>query len=155
MPRSMLDEILAALRTAEASSVADSETAPDRQQSDLMTAGATQHSTADDYRNRAERAEAECAELRAENERLHRLAKANNDYVRLLAARRQEICEALARHDDKLEQCPIDRPRCVSKPPEICPRCRAKSNEVCFVKNDADYRFVSEVRAALKGRTDG
>ena len=61
------------------------------------------------------------------------------------------LIEALARRDAKAKECPIDRPRCVSKPPEICPRCFAKRNDVCFTRHDADYRFVSEVRDLLSG----
>lgn len=62
------------------------------------------------------------------------------------------LVEALERRDAKASECPINRPRCVSKPDENCPRCFAKRNDVCFVKHDADYRFVSEVRAALAAR---
>lgn len=67
----------------------------------------------------------------------------------------EAMAEALERRDAKASECPIDRPRCVSKPPETCPRCFAKRNDICFVKHDADYRFVSEVRDALANYRKG
>ena len=63
---------------------------------------------------------------------------------------REAMRDALDRRDAKAAECPIDRPRCVSRPPLVCPRCRAKSNETCFVKSDADCRFRCEIRAALE-----
>ncbi len=55
----------------------------------------------------------------------------------------RELIEALARRDTKAAECPIDR---VSNPPEICPRCGATAKQTCFVKNDADHRFVYDIR---------
>lgn len=58
----------------------------------------------------------------------------------------EELNAALVRREARAEECPIDRPRCVSKPPETCPRCNATKSQSCFVKMDADYRLVSDVR---------